>query len=666
MQTLDQLFSIVCKPNPKSFPDESEAAIIFTNNKFIFVVHFAVIFLHLVMGPFEDLASSKFFFRLLVKVTLFVIFLVFCRSHPFIGQTITALLVNAASFKVAHLNPEGMYLGLFASFGLPWFVFYYTQNLPLTVITSIVQILPLIVSFKTRLTEALSFSDPEIFAETFSQNFISLFIPMQILHLIVVYRLNIKTTALVRAQRKTEEALEQQKIFLYSFSHEMRNPMNSLLGNLDLALMSQVITPEIKEMIGTAKVCGVLLLNLINTVLDAGKLGLGKLEVNPVATRLHDIFQRVWAISHDLIGKKGLKSHLKISREVPSRLFLDSHRLNQVLMNLIGNATKFTETGSIQLSVNWLPVEDISDESFLPIPYDDENEGVFEKDYNMYAIRRCKKSETRTSEDQSLILSGGVKEFSLERVSQPMIESKGILKIIIKDTGCGMGPEDLAKLFQKFSQVGQVTTKRQMGTGLGLFISKEIIENMGGQIRAYSKPKVGSTFVICIPTTALPIKPHSEQQISIHDHLIPKLKLKRFKTIVADDSSFNVNLVCNFYSKIGVEVLATASNGKMAYDKYLEMVSGENKTHIDIITLDIDMPLMNGKEVCEKIRVYERENKLKRSIIVLISGNYEEEDMHTLLAKENLNRPDCFLKKPLVFEEFCWALYKHECLSNEF
>ncbi len=75
--------------------------------------------------------------------------------------------------------------------------------------------------------------------------------------------------------------------------------MNSLLGNLDLALMAQV-APEIREMIGTAKTCGVLLLNLINTVLDAGKLGLGKLEVNPVPTRIHDTLQRCWGISYDL------------------------------------------------------------------------------------------------------------------------------------------------------------------------------------------------------------------------------------------------------------------------------------------------------------------------------------------------------------------------------
>ena len=571
----------------------------------------------------------------------------------------TALIFNALSLKAGHLHPDGAYSGLIVAYGVPSFVFYLTQNIHLTGLTSIIQVCALQFSFKKNLIETISFMDPEAFAEKFTVGFISKLIPLQILYLYIVYNLNKKTAELSKANRKAEEALEQQKIFLYSFSHEMRNPMNSLLGNLDLALMSKQIAPEIREMIGTAKVCGVLLLNLINTVLDAGKLGLGKLEVNPVPTKVHDVFQKAWAISHDIITQKGLKSHLKISRQVPARLLLDSHRLNQVLMNLIGNATKFTEYGSIMLGISWLAVPEVSENCFKPIPYNDEDEGLFEKEYNLYAINRSKEEDLA---NQSLILSGLTKEFSLEGISQPYTESKGVLKIIIKDTGCGMTKEELGKIFQKFSQVSQITTKRQMGTGLGLYISKEIIENMGGVIRAFSKPKIGSTFIICIPTTALPFQPRSEQEISLQDHLIPKLRAKRFTTIVADDSSFNVSLVCNFYSKIGVKVLATTSNGQAAFDKYLEIM--RNNGNVDIVTLDIDMPLMNGKEVCVKIREYERENQVKRAIIILISGNYEEEDVLNLLNRDNPNRPDCFLKKPLVFEELCWALYKYRTTAS--
>jgi len=168
--------------------------------------------------------------------------------------------------------------------------------------------------------------------------------------------------------------------------------------------MSQQVAPEIREMISIAKTCGVLLLNLINTVLDAGKLTtLGKLEVNPVPVKIHEILQRAWAISHDIITRKGLKCHRKISKNVPLRLLLDSYRLNQAIMNLIGNAIKFTEKGLIALSVKWLDSEKVTEKCFLPIPH----EGVFEKDYNIYAIKRnSKKINPLLQQEDSLILSG--------------------------------------------------------------------------------------------------------------------------------------------------------------------------------------------------------------------------------------------------------------------
>ena len=555
MEPFEKLFSTICKPHPKSFPDENEASIAYSKNKFIFGVHLTVISVHVCSIPFYDFQAQVNFDRFIMQLFMVSVFLIFCRSYPFIGQTINTVIVNLVSMKVAHFNPEGAYNGFKICHGVPILIFYVTQNVTLTALSSVFQFSLTILTIKSNLIEALTFLDPEVVAEKFVQRSVPLLILLQIMNIYVVYRLNHKTTELSKATKKAEEALDQQKTFVYSFSHEMRNPMNSLLGNLDLALMGE-IAPDVREMINTAKICGVLLLNLINTVLDAGKLGLGKLEVNPVPTRVHDVFQRVWAISHDIITKKGLNSHLKISRQVPPRLILDSHRLNQVLMNLIGNATKFTEHGSIALSIDWLSGgSEITDNCFKPIPYD-EDEGLFEKEYNMYAIKRQKRSS-----NGSLILSGSVKEFCLEGVLQPKTEEKGMLKIVIRDTGCGMSPEDLSKLFQKFSQVGQVISKRQMGTGLGLFISKEIVENMGGEIRAYSKPKVGTTFLICIPTTALPMQVQPEQQISINDNLISRIKSRQFTTLIADDSSFNVSLVCHFYSKIGVKVLATASNG---------------------------------------------------------------------------------------------------------
>lgn len=457
MKSLNNLFESLCRPNPSSFPNETEASVTFNKNKLILATHIALLAIQMISVTFFGFQSGIALVRLGTASLMLGFFLLFCRRWPLVSRIINACLLNLAGLIVIAYHPDRVYFGLMATWGIPCGVFYMTQSVKLTAITSCFQLFMLQLSFKESLIQAVIMEEPEVFAEKFVGGSMSFAIPLQVLYLIVLYNLNKKTDELSEATKKAEDALEQQKIFLYSFSHEMRNPMNSLLGNLDLALMGEIAN-ETREMLKTAKVCGVLLLNLINTVLDAGKLGIGKLEVNPVPTRVYDVFQKVWSISHDIISKKGLKSHLKISRQVPPKLLLDSHRLNQVLMNLIGNATKFTEHGEISVSVDWLEEQQkISDECFEPIPYDDEDEGVFEKEYNLYAVkRRYDEKLCEGNNNQSLILSGNVKEFSLERIVQRDVETKGVLKIIIRDSGCGMTKEELSKLFKPLNSKKQI------------------------------------------------------------------------------------------------------------------------------------------------------------------------------------------------------------------
>jgi len=517
--------------------------------------------------------------------------------------------------------------------------------------TSIIIILLTI--FKETFIKELKESDPEVFTEKLLGGFLLPYVVVMTLYGYLFTMLNKRTIELSQATKLAEEALEQQKTFLYSFSHEMRNPMNSLLGNLDLVLLTN-LPNKTREMVNTAKICGMLLLNLINTVLDAGKLDFGKLEINPIPTRVYDIFQRIWAISNDLLTQKGLKSHLKVEKKVPHKLLLDGHRINQVLMNLIGNAIKFTEKGLVTLTVKWQESSgEVCETSFEPVPYDYEDEGVFEKEDNMAMMNMT--YHTQKSRDY-FILSGGNREFILEGAeAQPAKEMKGVLKIIIRDTGSGIKQNDLDKLFNKFSQVGNDTSKKQMGTGLGLFISRQICRNMGGDIRIYSKPNIGTTAVICIPAVALPSR-HKLSNESDLSNVIKELSEWKLQTLVADDSPFNVNLVSSFFSKIGAKVITKASNGLAAYERYVESL--EAGIIIDIVTLDIDMPLLNGKQACEKIREYEKARNIEPCIIVLISGNYKEENIHNFLNENSGRKADCFLRKPLLFQDFCWALHR--------
>jgi len=117
-----------------------------------------------------------------------------------------------------------------------------------------------------------------------------------------------------------------------------------------------------------------------------------------------------------------------------------------------------------------------------------------------------------------------------------------------------------------------------------------------------------------------------------------------------------VNLVSNFCNKFGAKVLAATHNGLSAYEKYVQSI--RQGVSVDLVALDIDMPVMDGKEACEKIRLYERENHIKPAIIMLISGNYETQQVTNMIGDNQNRKADSFLRKPLVFGEFYWNVYK--------
>ena len=141
------------------------------------------------------------------------------------------------------------------------------------------------------------------------------------------------------------------------------------------------------------------------------------------------------------------------------------------------------------------------------------------------------------------------------------------------------------------------------------------------------------------------------------ERVIEALKAKKLKVIVADDSPFNVNLVSKFCYKFGAQIIAATGDGKSAYQKYIQSI--KNGSPVDVVTLDIDMPIMDGKEACEKIREYEEEHLLKPAIGLLISGNYETQQVANLIGDGYNRKEDCFIRKPLIFSEFYWSLYKY-------
>jgi len=655
MAHLQPLILKICQPNPKIIPDPEKQKALLAQNKTCFSVILITTIFRATAMLFASFSPEFDFIQFCLLANLLVLFLVFCRSFP---TTLDIAMTICSCFwcffgLVQYTEVVIFYFGLV--FVVPPFIYFLTKSIALMCASAVFQGVVLLTSYKTNLTQYLFANDPNVFIERFVQYGVVVLVFIVGGYSAILVALDKKTIELSTAVKRTEESLEQQKTFVYSFSHELRNPINSLLGNLQLVLMSNV-SAEVREMVNTSKICGELLLNLINTVLDAGKLDIGNLEVNPVPTRIHDVLQRVWTISNDILTKKNLTSHLKIEKKVPPILLLDCHRVNQILMNLLGNAIKFTQKGSSSVTVKWIDSTKVTDKCFEPIPYDNFDEGLFEKEENMYLV----KMENQGKEASEHFTLGNVtKEFNLKELQQPRQIRQGVLKIIVKDTGCGMTNDDLNKIFRKFSQVGRDTTQRQLGTGLGLFISRELCRNMKGDIRGYSKSNVGATFVVCIPTVTIQSN-HilaADTQIST---IQKQLSSKNLKALVADDSPFNVNLICSFFAKTCSIVSGIANNGQDAYLKYIELV--EAGTPVDIVALDIDMPIMSGKVACEKIRQYEREKCLRPAVIMLISGNYDEQHLTELLKKGKNNKADCFLRKPLLFEEFCWAVF--QCIPS--
>ena len=418
----------------------------------------------------------------------------------------------------------------------------------------------------------------DILIKMIASNIVAIVIVMAVFGL-VIKAMNQTARDLAHAHKLADDALERQKTFVFSFSHELRNPLNSLLGNLQLILMSTIL-PQTREMVKTSQICAEILLQLVNNILDVGKCDIGKLEINLSPTKVHDVFERIWAVSIDLIKRKKLRSYMKIEKRVPAVAMLDNHRLNQVMMNLMGNAIKFTDEGLISVTIQWLASTAISNEAFEPKPYDDTNEGSYEKYENLYMTKTMRRGSLHNLDEYHFIPQNENKFNSLtDTISQPQRQQEGALKIIIRDTGCGMNEAALSKLFQRFSQVSTDVHKRQIGTGLGLYISKEVCKKMNGDIRVYSKPGVGTTFILVIPTNSV-INDAYLNLDKTQGMLLNGPQQTKLNVMVADDSPFNIRIICGFFGKIEAQTVDTANDGLEAYEKYKKNV--ESGLAIDV------------------------------------------------------------------------------------
>lgn len=337
--------------------------------------------------------------------------------------------------------------------------------------------------------------------------------------------------ALQKTKRAAEAASRAKSEFLANMSHEIRTPMNAILGMIDLCLMGE-LGEEQREYLTTAKESSNHLLSIINDILDLSKIESGKIQLEPVDFDLHTVIDSTRRIFADQAKAKGIELEVRISELAPRALLGDSVRLRQVLVNLVGNALKFTDSGNITLAV------------------------------------------------------------------EPDGSDPRLLRFSVKDTGRGIAPDYLETVFESFNQAGPHTARRFGGTGLGLTISKRLIEAMGGKISVTSTVGQGSEFFFAVGFAPSKLLAQEGAAGEDQSQAPPKAshKAKRsLKVLVAEDNPVNATVASKFLERLGHRA-KVAGDG----EKALAMLSAEP---FDMVLMDVEMPLMNGYEATRRIRI---------------------------------------------------------------
>jgi PAS domain S-box-containing protein len=409
------------------------------------------------------------------------------------------------------------------------------------------------------------------------------------------HRVEERTRDLQIAKEAAESASRSKAAFLANMSHELRTPLNAILGFAQLMLYDQELNEQHQSDLQTICNSGNHLLTMINDILEMSKLEAGSVLLREKECSLYNIVDTARDMLSLKAQEKELSFDVNIHPEVPPYIYTDEGKLRQILINLIGNAIKFTDTGNI-----------------------------------------CVRVYVRSIPDDSQAIIG---EYS---------ELPRILCFDVEDTGAGISDAEVSTLFKPFVQTSS-GKRSQEGTGLGLSISYNYVKLMGGQMSVTSKVGIGSTFSFHIPVYSLDL--FSLDSPTKSPNRVIRIEGKQvYRILIAEDIRLNRQLLTRILSPLGFEV-REVSNGQDA-------IAVWESWSPHLIWMDIRMPIVSGQEATSGIREIEKMRNVSESqrvrIIALTASlvNLREEDLF-------LNGFDGFLAKPFTEDEIFARMSEH-------